>query len=37
VVTLLEAGDPDGARAALETHLAEYLKLDDRQAAGPTG
>ena len=37
VITRLEAGDPGGARAVLEAHLAEYLKLDDRQAAGPTG
>lgn len=37
VISRLEAGDPDGARAVLEAHLAEYLKLDDRQAAGPTG
>jgi hypothetical protein len=35
-LTLLEAGDLDGARAILEAHLEAYLKLDDRQAAGPT-
>ena len=33
VVTRLEAGDADGARAVLEAHLAEYLKLDDRPPA----
>jgi hypothetical protein len=37
VITLLEAGDPHGARAILEAHLAEYLKLDDRQAPRPSG
>jgi DNA-binding GntR family transcriptional regulator len=37
VVTLLEAGDPDGARAVLETHLSEYLKMDDRRHAAPPG
>jgi hypothetical protein len=31
VVTLLEAGDPDGARAVLESELADYLKIDDVQ------
>jgi hypothetical protein len=36
-VTLLEAGDPDGARAVLETHLSEYLKMDDRRHADPPG
>jgi hypothetical protein len=36
VLTLLEAGDLDGARAILEAHLEAYLKLDDRHAAGPT-
>ena len=35
VVTLLDAGDPDGARAVLECHLAEYLKQADPPAAGP--
>jgi hypothetical protein len=34
VVTLLEAGDPDSARALLEAHLAEYLKMADPPAAG---
>ena len=37
LVTLLEAGDLDGARGVLEAHLAEYLKVDDQQATGPTG
>jgi DNA-binding GntR family transcriptional regulator len=37
VIGRLEAGDPDGAQAVLEAHLAEYLKLDDRRSAGPTG
>ncbi len=35
VIILLEAGDPDGARAALEAQLAEYLKLDNRRPGGP--
>jgi len=30
VVDLLEAGDPDGARALLDAHLAEYQKMDER-------
>jgi hypothetical protein len=30
VVSLLEAGDPEGARALLEAFLAEYQKMDDR-------
>jgi hypothetical protein len=33
VVTRLEAGDADGARAVLEAHLAQYLKLGDRPPA----
>jgi len=33
VVTRLDAGDADGARAVLEAHLAEYVKLDDRPPA----
>lgn len=33
VITRLEAADLDGARAVLEAHLAEYLRLDDRQPA----
>ena len=34
VVTLLESGDPDSARAVLETQLAEYLKTGDPPASG---
>ena len=30
VVSLLEAGDAEGARALLEAHVAEYQKMDDR-------
>ena len=37
ILTLLASGDLEGARAALEGHLAAYLKLDDRPAAGPSG
>ena len=33
VVTLLEAGDAEAARALLETHLTEYQKMDDRPSA----
>jgi hypothetical protein len=28
MIALLESGDSEGARALLEAHLAEYLKLD---------
>jgi hypothetical protein len=31
VVAMLETGDPDGARDALEAQLAEYLAIDDRR------
>ena len=34
VVGLLEAGDPDAAKVLLEAHLAEYLRMDDRQSGG---
>jgi hypothetical protein len=34
IVTLLEAGDAEGARAALEAQLAAYLRMDDRPASG---
>jgi hypothetical protein len=30
VVSLLEAGDAEGARAVLDAYLAEYQKMDDR-------
>jgi len=30
IVTLLEAGDTAGGRVLLESHLASYLKMDDR-------
>ena len=30
VVSLLESGDVDGARARLAAHLVEYQKMDDR-------
>jgi hypothetical protein len=30
VISSLEAGDQEGARALLERHLAEYLKMDER-------
>lgn len=30
VISLLEAGDTEGARLLLGTHLAEYQKMDDR-------
>ena len=36
IVALLGAEDPDGARTVLEAHLAEYLKLADPPASGPT-
>ncbi|MGH7333815.1 MAG: hypothetical protein ACREKS_13955 [Candidatus Rokuibacteriota bacterium] len=32
LLTLLEAGDLEGARALLEAHLATYLKMDERRA-----
>ena len=32
LLTLLETGDLEGARALLEAHLAEYLKMDERRA-----
>ncbi len=35
VVSLLEAGDAEGARALLEAHLAEYQKMDDQPFARP--
>jgi len=35
VVSLLEAGDAEGARALLEAHLAEYQKMDDRPTPRP--
>lgn len=35
VVSLLEAGDAEGARALLEAHVAEYQKMDDRPSAHP--
>ena len=35
VVSLLEAGDTEGARALLEAHLAEYQKMDDRPSPHP--
>ena len=34
VLTLLDRRDLDGARAALEAQLAEYLKMDDRRPDG---
>jgi hypothetical protein len=36
VIGLLEAGDTDGARTLLESHLAEYRKMDDRPSS-PAG
>ena len=35
VIARLEAADLPGARAALEAHLAEYLKMDERPLAPP--
>jgi hypothetical protein len=32
LLSLLEEGDLEGARAVLEAHLAEYLKMDERRA-----
>src|SRR5688572_31360125 len=36
VIACLEAADLPGARAALEAHLAEYLKMDERPLAPPS-
>jgi DNA-binding GntR family transcriptional regulator len=36
LVTLLEEGDPDGARTILEAHLAEFLKMGDPPATTNT-
>ena len=37
IVALLEARDAAGAHTVLEAHLADFLKLADPPAAGPTG
>jgi hypothetical protein len=37
VVACLEAADLAGARATLEAHLGEYLKMDERPLAPPSG
>ena len=35
IIACLEAADLAGARAALEAHLAEYLKMDEQPLAPP--
>ena len=37
ILTLLGSGDSEGARAALEGHLAAYQKLGEQPAVGSSG
>ena len=36
VVSLLEAGDAEGARALLDAHVSEYQKMDEQPSPRPS-